>query len=437
MIVRKLVVTDGRTERELLLVGTIVVGRDPSCQLNDLDPLLSRRHAEFVTTSKGVTVRDLKSRNGILVNGDKVPEHALKPGDVIQLGHLHVRYVEEPVVKSPEDHSRVRAKTETGIEVPTMAVSRPAPAPLSPTASATAKAPTQAAPMPPAATVDTDLDVTVAVPRRGTAAAPPARPAKPALPDADLDATVAVPRRKGAVPAPPAATADTQKPDLDATIAVSRPAPPPPAPPPPPAASAGTPAGESDLDPDVTIVATPGKSTRAKLPAFHAADNLDMDATIARPRPTPAAPAPSSAPPAPASEDVDPDATRLVWADAAEALGQDPDATAAAAAASLDETRLTTPAAGTSVTPRASTAAEARVVANMSLVVTEASPNCQTVIGARPETMVGGHLSDLLTRILRFVATGDGPQALSFTVTRATTGNTITLTCKTGIENHS
>ena len=43
MIVRKLVVSDGRTERELLLVGTIVVGRDPSCQLNDLDPLLSRR----------------------------------------------------------------------------------------------------------------------------------------------------------------------------------------------------------------------------------------------------------------------------------------------------------------------------------------------------------------------------------------------------------
>ena len=40
MIVRKLLVSDGRTERELLLVGTIVVGRDPSCQLNDLDPLL-------------------------------------------------------------------------------------------------------------------------------------------------------------------------------------------------------------------------------------------------------------------------------------------------------------------------------------------------------------------------------------------------------------
>ena len=145
MVVKKLLVNDGRSEREVLLVGTIVVGRDPSCQLNDLDPLLSRRHAEFVPSGKGVTVRDLKSRNGILVNGDKVPEHVLKPGDVVQLGHLHVRYVEESVVKSPEDHSRVRAKTETGIEVPTMApVVRPA-APV-PMAGAPA-APTSMAPI--------------------------------------------------------------------------------------------------------------------------------------------------------------------------------------------------------------------------------------------------------------------------------------------------
>ena len=115
MIVRKLLVNDGRGERELLLVGTIVVGRDPSCHLNDMDPLLSRRHAEFVSTGKGVTIRDLHSRNGILVNGDKVPEHALQSGDVIQLGHLHLRYIEELVVKSSEEHTRAHATTATGM----------------------------------------------------------------------------------------------------------------------------------------------------------------------------------------------------------------------------------------------------------------------------------------------------------------------------------
>jgi hypothetical protein len=75
----------------------------------------------------------------------------------------------------------------------------------------------------------------------------------------------------------------------------------------------------------------------------------------------------------------------------------------------------------------------------MSLIVTEASPSCQTVIGARPETVVGGGLTDLFARTLRFVATGDGPSALSMSVARATSGNTITVTFKTGqaTENHS
>src|SRR5262249_23174010 len=160
MIVKKLLVSDGRSEREVLLIGTIVVGRDPSCQLNDLDPLLSRRHAEFVPSGKGVTVRDLKSRSGILVNGDTAPEHLLRPGDVVQLGHLHLRYVEEPVVKSPEDHSRVRAKTETGIEVPTMAPPPKASVRASAPQAAAAPAPTTSASAI-SSIADTDLDVTV------------------------------------------------------------------------------------------------------------------------------------------------------------------------------------------------------------------------------------------------------------------------------------
>jgi hypothetical protein len=75
----------------------------------------------------------------------------------------------------------------------------------------------------------------------------------------------------------------------------------------------------------------------------------------------------------------------------------------------------------------------------MSLVVTEASPSCQTVIGARPDTIVGGQLSDAIARTLRFVATGDGPSALSMSIARATSGHTITVTFTTGqaTENHS
>jgi len=102
---KKLIVTDSRGDRELLLIGTMVVGRDPACDVSDADPLLSRRHAEFVAGARGVTVRDLGSRNGILVNGIKVGEGTLHPGDTIQIGHLLLRYVEDgaPLAAASED----------------------------------------------------------------------------------------------------------------------------------------------------------------------------------------------------------------------------------------------------------------------------------------------------------------------------------------------
>jgi predicted component of type VI protein secretion system len=100
-----LVVNDGKRERELLLVEKLVVGRDPACDFSHDDALLSRRHAEFLTTSNEVTVRDLGSRNGVFVNGTRAAERALHPGDVVQIGPLRVRYVSDraPVSLIPQD----------------------------------------------------------------------------------------------------------------------------------------------------------------------------------------------------------------------------------------------------------------------------------------------------------------------------------------------
>lgn len=94
-MIRKLLINNGRSEREILLVGNIVIGRDPSCHVSEPDPLLSRRHAEIIVNVHGVSVRDLNSRNGILVNGEKTREQVLLPGDVVQLGHVQIRFVED------------------------------------------------------------------------------------------------------------------------------------------------------------------------------------------------------------------------------------------------------------------------------------------------------------------------------------------------------
>ena len=92
---RRLIVCAGRETREFVLVGTIVVGRDPACDISDAgDPLLSRRHAEF-SNDHDAMVRDLGSRNGILVNGVKMPRAVLRGGDVVQVGQLQVKFVDE------------------------------------------------------------------------------------------------------------------------------------------------------------------------------------------------------------------------------------------------------------------------------------------------------------------------------------------------------
>jgi len=91
---KKLVVSDGTHERELQLVGTVVVGRDPLCDITYDDALLSRRHAEFVAAGDQVTVRDLGSRNGVFVNSVRVDRRQLQQGDLVTIGETQFRFVE-------------------------------------------------------------------------------------------------------------------------------------------------------------------------------------------------------------------------------------------------------------------------------------------------------------------------------------------------------
>lgn len=70
--------------------GVTIVGRGDGCQLVLDDPLISRRHACFVVDESEVTLKDLGSTNGVLVNGSRVDEmQVVVPGDQITLGHHH------------------------------------------------------------------------------------------------------------------------------------------------------------------------------------------------------------------------------------------------------------------------------------------------------------------------------------------------------------
>ena len=72
---------------------TMVAGREPTCDiaLTD-DTTSSRRHARFTVAGTSVIVRDEGSSNGTLVNGQKITEQALSPGDEVQIGSTRFRF---------------------------------------------------------------------------------------------------------------------------------------------------------------------------------------------------------------------------------------------------------------------------------------------------------------------------------------------------------
>jgi hypothetical protein len=79
-----LLVGDGRRSR--LSGSRVVVGRSRDCDVIVSDPNVSRRHAELRHSDEGWAVADLGSTNGIRVNGRRVDQSALRPGDRITIG---------------------------------------------------------------------------------------------------------------------------------------------------------------------------------------------------------------------------------------------------------------------------------------------------------------------------------------------------------------
>ena len=76
---------------------TITVGRNPECDIFLNDMTVSREHAELTRTADVLVIRDLQSFNGVWVNNRTVAQHALRPGDYVQIGKYDFMYEELPV----------------------------------------------------------------------------------------------------------------------------------------------------------------------------------------------------------------------------------------------------------------------------------------------------------------------------------------------------
>jgi hypothetical protein len=85
--------SDGGVQAEYRLGAQNVIGRSNDAQIQLSGPGVSRRHALVSIGPSGFTIRDLKSQNGTLVNGERITEVLLTDGDRVQIGEVQLTFL--------------------------------------------------------------------------------------------------------------------------------------------------------------------------------------------------------------------------------------------------------------------------------------------------------------------------------------------------------
>lgn len=79
----------GRTHE--LKADKTTIGRVEDNTFQIAEPSVSSHHCEVLLRGNDVVVKDLNSTNGTFINGEKVSESPLKPGQILRLGQIEMR----------------------------------------------------------------------------------------------------------------------------------------------------------------------------------------------------------------------------------------------------------------------------------------------------------------------------------------------------------
>lgn len=94
-----------------LNVEKTTIGRVDDNTFQIAEPSVSSHHCEVLLRGSDVVIKDLNSTNGTFINGEKVSESVLKPGQTLRLGQIELQLWTE------------------GMPMPSPAAAAPAPAP--------------------------------------------------------------------------------------------------------------------------------------------------------------------------------------------------------------------------------------------------------------------------------------------------------------------
>src|SRR3954453_2265077 len=74
-----------------LNVDKTTIGRVDDNTFQIAEPSVSSHHCEVLLQGSNVVIKDLNSTNGTFINGEKITESALKPGQTLRLGQIELR----------------------------------------------------------------------------------------------------------------------------------------------------------------------------------------------------------------------------------------------------------------------------------------------------------------------------------------------------------
>ena len=93
--------------------NTILIGRDPQCDVVLNSSSVSRHHSQFITQKNKIEIQDLESGNGTILNQTRLKPHekySLDPSDTVRIEEFEIFFDksswQEPEEKIPEEHVR-------------------------------------------------------------------------------------------------------------------------------------------------------------------------------------------------------------------------------------------------------------------------------------------------------------------------------------------
>lgn len=84
-----------------LNVDRTTIGRVEDNTFQIADPSVSSHHCEAQLRGSEVLIRDLNSTNGSFINGEKIAESVLKPGQTLRLGQVELKLEVEGMTTTP------------------------------------------------------------------------------------------------------------------------------------------------------------------------------------------------------------------------------------------------------------------------------------------------------------------------------------------------